>query len=162
MEQDEWDQHPSTDATNPESWAKHLKRKLKQHWQPKALPPPVVDADLPKLTAIERAAEVLRYTLSRLFFWMAPGGSLKEWMRFNLRASFIIGVPLALVAPVITFGLGQIQLWLDLLAKTTSNLILFPLSVLLIIGLISGLVYIAKSLLIMRLRYSQQRRDPYY
>ena len=140
---------------------KHLKRTIKQHWRPKALPPPLVDADLPKLSAIERAAEVLRYTLSRLFFWMAPGGSLKEWMRFNLRASFIIGVPLALVAPVITFGLGQIQLWLDLLAKTTSNLILFPLSVLLVIGLVSGVVYIGKSLLIMRLRYSQQRRDPY-
>ena len=145
---------------NPATWVKRLRMQVTQHWRPKALPPPRVDEDLPELSAIERAAEVIRYTLSRLFFWMAPGGSMKEWLRFNLRAAFIIGIPLALVAPIITFGLGQILLWVDLLSKTTSNLILFPLSVLLVIGLISALVFIGRSIMEMRTR--TQRREGYY
>ena len=73
--------------------------------------------------------------------------------------STMVPVPVVLVAPLVTLALGQVQSWVDLLARTTSNLILFPLSVLLVIGLVSGLFYIGHSIMLMRMR--AHRRDPY-
>jgi hypothetical protein len=122
---------------------------------------PVVDRELPLLTGLERAAEVCRFMTHKLEYALSPLGHLREFIKFNIRLAICIAIPILMVAPLVTVALKQFQLWIDLLAKTTSNLVLFPLSVILVIGLISGLVYIGKSLLIMRLRYSQQRRDPY-
>ena len=69
-------------------------------------------------------------------------------------------VPALVVAPLVTLALGQFRAWVDLIVSTTSNLVLFPLSALLVIGLISGLISIGRSIMIMRIR-QQQRRDPY-
>ena len=70
-------------------------------------------------------------------------------------------MPALLVAPLVTLALQQFNSWIDLITKTTSNLVLVPLSVLLVVGLICGLISIGKSILTMRLRHQQQRRDPY-
>ncbi len=132
-----------------------------QRWQPEPLPEPAVDIELPHLSAIERSAEVLRFTCSKLEYWLSPQGTLREWLRFNLRIAFALIVPALVVAPLVTLALKQFESWVDLIARTTSNLILFPLSLLLVIGLISGLISIGRSILLMRMRYQQQRRDPY-
>ena len=126
------------------------------------MPVPLVDPDLPHLTGIERAAEVCRFTLHKLEYALSPQGHLREFIKLNVRLALSIAIPVFMVAPLITMALNQFQVWVDLLAKTTSSLVLFPLSVVLVIGLVCGLIYIGRSIMIMRLRYSQQRRDPYY
>jgi len=137
-----------------------------RRWQPEPLPEPEVDPDLPRLSAIERSAEVLSYTCRRFEYWLSPQGTLREWLKFNLRLAIGLAVPSLLVAPLVTLALGQFNVWIDLITKTTSNLVLVPLSVLLVIGLIAGLVSIGRSILVMRMRQQQQqqqqqRRDPY-
>ena len=97
----------------------------------------------------------------KLEYALSPQGHLREFIKLNVRLAISIAIPVFLVAPLITTALEQFQVWVDLLAKTTSSLVLFPLSVVLVIGLVCGLVYIGRSIMIMRLRYSQQRRDPY-
>jgi hypothetical protein len=80
MEQDDWDHaHPHRQASTaapPTSWAKTLKRTFTRHLQPAELPVPVVDADLPRLSGIERSAEVIRFTLNRLEYRLSPFGHL--------------------------------------------------------------------------------------
>jgi hypothetical protein len=97
---------------------------------------------------------------AKLEHWLSPLGSLREFFKFNVRLAIAIAIPVFMVAPLITFALAQIGAWVELLARTTSNMILLPLSLLLVIGLICGLISIGRSILIMRLRH-QQRRDPY-
>ena len=144
------------------TWAKQMRQIVLQKWQPEPLPVPVVDIDLPQLSAIERAAEVMRFSCSRLEYWLSPQGTMREWLRFNLRIACALVVPALVVAPLVTLALGQFKTWVDLIVATTSNLILFPLSVLLVVGLIAGLISIGRSSLVMRMRQQQQqRRDPY-
>lgn len=151
-------QHLST-AANPHSWMKRLKRTLIKHWRPEPLPSPVVDHELPRLTAIERAAEVVRFMVSKLEYALSPFGHLREFIKLNFRLSICIAIPVLMVAPLITLAINQIKAWVALLTETFSSFVLFPLSVVLSILLVSGLIYITRSFMEMRMR--TQRRDPY-
>lgn len=146
----------------PHNWVANVRRIWRRHWQPEEIEPPAVDPELPCLTAAERSAEVMRYAVLKAEHWLSPKGLLREWLRFNARVAIALAVPALLVAPLVTFALGQFNAWALLLAQTTSNMVLFPLSALLVVGLISGLVYVAKSIMTMRLRYQQQQQRPYY
>lgn len=128
-------------------------------WQPKPVIRPHVDHDLPKLTALERAAEVIRYMLHRFEFWVSPKGSLREFIRFNVRLALLLAIPALTVAPLITLALEQFQLWMTLLAQTVSGFVLFPLSVVLSILLVCGMIYIIRSLLDLR---GRRYRDGYH
>ncbi len=167
MPHEDWDepspqQPPRQVPTVPTTtWAKQMRQIVIRRWQPEPLPEPEVDHDLPQLSAVERSAEVISYTCRRFEYWLSSQGTLREWFKFNLRLAFGLGVPSLLVAPLVTLALQQFNSWIDLITKTTSNLVLVPLSVLLVIGLICGLISIGKSILTMRLRHQQQRRDPY-
>lgn len=142
------------------TWAKQARQIVIRRWQPEPLSEPVIDEELPNLSAIERSAEVISFTCRRAEYWLSPQGTLREWLKFNLRLAIGIAVPALLLAPLVTLALERFNLWIDLISKSTSNFVLVPLSVLLVVGLIAGLVSIAKSILSMRLRH-QQRRDPY-
>jgi hypothetical protein len=165
MEQPEWDEQspplprqlPTVPAT---TWAKQARQIVIRRWQPEPLSEPVIDDALPHLSAIERSAEVISFTCRRFEYWLSPQGTLREWFKFNLRLAIGFAVPALLVAPLVTLALNQFNLWIDVISKTTSNVVLVPLSVLLVVGLIAGLVSIGKSILSMRIRH-QQRRDPY-
>ena len=141
MPHEDWDE-PSQPPPQPRqlpavpstTWAKQMRQIVLQKWQPEPLPVPVVDIDLPQLSAIERAAEVMRFSCSRLEYWLSPQGTMREWLRFNLRIACALVVPALVVAPLVTLALGQFKTWVDLIVATTSNLILFPLSVLLVVG----------------------------
>jgi len=130
-----------------------------QHWQPEPLPSPVVDHELPHLTGIERAAEVLRFMISRLEHWLSPSGHFREFTKMNARIAIIIAIPVLMVAPLVTMAINQIKAWVALLTETFSSFVLFPLSVVLSILLVCGLIYITRSFMEMRMR--TQRRDPY-
>ena len=84
------------------------------------------------------------------------------WVLLRVLLHVGIAALVLLVAPLVTLALQQFNVWIDLITKTTSNLVLVPLSVLLVVGLICGLISIGKSIITMRLRHQQQqRRDPY-
>jgi hypothetical protein len=169
MPHEDWDepspqQPPRQVPTVPTTttWAKQMRQIVIRRWQPEPLPEPVVDQDLPRLSAIERSAETISFTCRRFEYWLSPQGTLREWLKFNLRLAIGLAVPCLLVAPLVTLALKQFNAWIDLITRTTSNLVLVPLSVLLVIGLIAGLVSIGRSILVMRMRQQQgQRRDPY-
>lgn len=55
--------------------------------------------------------------------------------------------------------LSTITTWTTLLVQTTSNLILFPLSALLMVGLVSAVVFLAKSI---QSRYPRRPPHGYY
>ena len=131
------------------------------HWRPEPIPPPSVDPDLRKFSGVERSAEVMRYSVLSLEFWLSPKGFLREWLRLNWKLAMLLIIPVLLVVPIITFALGQFKTWASLLAATTANIILFPLSALLLVGLVSGLLYIVKTVMIMRASRNR-RQSPYY
>jgi hypothetical protein len=135
MEQQEWDEQsqplprqlPTVPAT---TWAKQARQIVIRRWQPEPLNAPVIDDALPHLSAIERSAEVISFSCRRFEYWLSPQGTLREWFKFNLRLAIGFAVPALLVAPLITLALNQFNLWIDVISKTTSNVVLVPLSVL--------------------------------
>ena len=131
-----------------------------QHWRPKPLPVPVVDMDLPHLTAVERSAEVCRFILNKLEYALSPLGDLREFIKLNMRLAISIAIPVLMVAPLVTMAITQFKAWVALLTETFSSFVLFPLSVVLSILLVCGLIYIGRSILEMRLR--GQQRERYY
>lgn len=141
----------------PPNWVRRTRSLVLRHWEPTPLAPPHVDPGMAQFTALERSAEVFRYGLHRLEYWLSPKGWLREWLRFNLRFALLLAVPALLVVPLITFLLGQLSAWSTMLAQTTSRMILFPLSALLIVGLVSGLIYITRAM-----AQQRPRRNPYY
>ena len=121
---------------------------------------PVVDLELPHLSGIERAAEVMRFMLHQLEYALSPLGHLREFIKLNFRVALAIAIPVLLVAPLVTVALEQLKAWIVLLTQTFSSFVLFPLSVVLSILLVCGMIYIIRSIL--DLRHRGQRRDGYY
>ena len=99
--------------------------------------------------------------MHKLEYWLSPLGHLREFIKLNLRLVLAIAIPVLMVAPLITMALDQFKLWIVLLTQTMSSFVLFPLSVVLSILLVCGMIYIGRSILEMRMR-SGQRRDGYY
>lgn len=106
----------------------NLFSKIKAHWNPKPIQPPVVDPDLPKLTGLQRATESLRYSILSVEWWLCPNGKLREWLRINGKLGSVLLVPAVLVVPLITFILWQMSKWVGWLVSIAGNLILFPLA----------------------------------
>ena len=147
-------------AKNPASWAKRLKKTFTRHWQPEKLSVPSVDHELPSLSGIERSAEVLRFMMHKLEYWLSPLGHLREFIKLNIGVTLAIAIPVLMVAPLITMALDQFKAWIVLLTQTMSSFVLFPLSVVLSILLVCGMIYIGRSILEFKMRSG--RRDSYY
>lgn len=130
------------------------------HWRPEPLSVPEVDHELPRLSGIERAAEVVRFMLSRLEYALSPQGDLRAFVKLNARLALSIAIPVFMVAPLVTMAIEQFKIWTSLLTETFSSFVLFPLSVVLSIILVAGLIYIGRSL--MEMRFRSQQRDRYY
>jgi hypothetical protein len=126
-------------------------------WHPHDIEQPKVDPELPTLTGVERSAEVFRFSMLSTEYWLSPKGRLREWLRFNFRLASVLIIPMLLVVPLITFTLGQFKTWAELLAATTTSMVLFPLSALLVIALVSAIVFACRSF-----TRRGPRRDPYY
>ena len=67
----------------------------------KPIQPPVVDPQLTQHAPIERAAEVVRYSIARAEYWLSPGGTLRGVLRLCIRAALLIGLPAIIVGPVV-------------------------------------------------------------
>lgn len=130
------------------------------HWRPEPLALPEVDHELPRLSTIERAAEVIRFMASKLEYALSPQGDLRAFVKLNARLALSIAIPVFMVAPLVTMAIQQFKTWTNLLTETFSSFVLFPLSVVLSIILVAGLIYIGRSL--MEMRFRSQQRDRYY
>lgn len=85
---------------------------------------PQVDRSLAALPPIERAAEVLRYSILKAEHWLSPRGHLRNWARLNILAALFIGIPALFIVPVVTYLLGQFATWMVFLAQAAKNLVL--------------------------------------
>src|SRR6266404_7320925 len=65
------------------------------------LTPPRVDPKLTSLTPLERAAEVLRYSVLRAEYWLSPEGAMRQRVGFAVRL-WIYVVIAALIVPGVT------------------------------------------------------------
>lgn len=165
MEQEEWEETQPQQLRrpmerNPTSVVKGIKKMALRHWNPRRLPIPAVDGDLPRLGPIERSGEVIRFMLARLEYWLSSSGGLREFIKLNLRLAISIAIPVFMIAPLVSLGLKQFNTWISLLSQSMSSFVLLPFSVLLTILLVSALIYVGKSVL--ELRYRFQRREHYY
>jgi len=87
---------------------------------------PAVNPELEQLGPVERAGEVVRYSIQRAEHWLSPGGMLREWLRFNLKLALFLGIPTVVLTPIITLLLTTAVTWSGILADIARNLVLIP------------------------------------
>ena len=87
---------------------------------------PQVDPKLTNLTPLERAAEVLRYSVLRAEYWLSPDGAMRQRVRFALRL-WIYVMMAALIAPGITAVIQHITGWTAMSAEAVKNITEIPL-----------------------------------
>ena len=120
---------------------------IEKYWRPKPIGSPAVDPELKDLNGLQRAGEVLRYSVLSIEWWISPNGTLREWLRWNGKLSSILLIPAVLIVPLVTFVLWQVAKWIVLLVQIASNLIVLPLAALTAGILITGIVIVARMLL---------------
>jgi hypothetical protein len=124
-----------------------LKQLIQQHWHPKPIDPPAPDADVKDLTGPQRSAEVFRYSILSVEWWLSPNGKLREWLRLNGKISGVLLIPAVLVIPLVTFILWQAWTWTGWLVAIAGNLILFPLAALVALGVLLGVIALLRSII---------------
>ena len=102
---------------------------------------PIVDPELTRRAPIERAAEVVRYSIARAEYWLSPGGTLRSILRFCIKAALLIGLPAIIVGPVVLLLLEGALAASASLAAIAANLA--ALSISLITAVIGFAVLIA-------------------
>src|SRR5438270_11031932 len=90
------------------------------------LTPPRVDPRLTSLTPLERAAEVLRYSVLRAEYWLSPEGAMRQRIRFALRLWIYVMIA-ALIAPGITAVIQHVTGWTAMSAEIVRNIAEIPL-----------------------------------
>lgn len=123
---------------NKPALRKRLSSCISLHWNPEPIEPPQVDGEVAELPPIERSAEVIRWSVLKTEHWLSPQGRLREWLRFNLVASLIIGIPALVIVPIITFILGAFATWMAFLAAAAFNLLCFVGCVIATIALVTA------------------------
>ena len=87
---------------------------------------PRVDPKLTNLTPLERAAEVIRYSVLRAEYWLSPDGVMRQRVRFALRL-WVYVVIAALIAPGITAVIRDVTGWTAMSAEIVQNITEIPL-----------------------------------
>lgn len=90
--------------------------------------PPTIDAQFTRLGAVERAAEVLRYTSARFGYWLSPGGTLRAVLRASLALALVIAIPTITVGPAVILLLEGAAAASSSLAIIVANLAALSLS----------------------------------
>jgi hypothetical protein len=90
------------------------------------LTPPRVDPRLIKLTPLERAAEVIRYSFLRAEYWLSPDGVMRRRIRFAVRLWAYVMIA-ALIAPGITAVIQHVTGWTAMSAEIVQNIAEIPL-----------------------------------
>jgi hypothetical protein len=93
---------------------------------PTQLNPPRVNRQLTSLTPLERAAEVLRYSVLRAEYWLSPDGVMRQRVRFAVRLWVYVMIA-ALIAPGITAVIQRVTGWTAMSAEIVRNITEIPL-----------------------------------
>jgi len=115
--------------------------------RPVPLEPPQIDPDLTGLSALERSAETLRYSVGRVEFWVSPKGELRAWFRLNLLLSLLLAVPAVVVGPILTYCLWTVATWSQFLLATAVNILLTVLAAMGVVALLSAAFFVIQRLL---------------
>ena len=113
--------------------------------KPEPIAKPSVSRSFLNMGPLERAAEVLRYSALKTEHWLSPKGRLREWMRLNILAALLIGIPALIIVPILTFLLGQFATWMLFLAQAAKCFVIIVGYVLLGIAMISAAVMLLNS-----------------
>lgn len=116
-------------------------------WSPRELPIPQVDPAFEQMNQVQRTVEVLRYSALQFEHWVSSGGCLREWLRWNTAVALFLSIPAVLIIPVITSLLGQFATWSALIKETASNLIIFPITGIIGIALLSAIALLIRLIL---------------
>jgi hypothetical protein len=84
---------------------------------------PEVDRDLAGLSPVARSAEVLRYQLLQVECALSPGGGLRAWLKLNVLAALLFGIPALLVVPIVTELVGAFAKWTAFLLQAALNVL---------------------------------------
>ena len=134
-------------ASNPAVSAKpSLISAIRLNWKPQPLSVPKVVPAFREMDSLQRVGEVLRYSTLKLECWLSPNGKLREWLRFNVVIGCVLSIPALLVVPLVTYLLGQFATWSALLGTIATNLIIFPLTVIGGIALLSAMILFTRVL----------------
>ena len=130
----------------PRSIISTLGSTLRAAWQPKPIPPPVVDPDFLDMSPIERSSEVFRYKLLQLEFALSSGGGLRAWLRLNMLVCFLLGIPALIVVPVVTWLCYSAVTLSGYLLLTATNILYTLLTIVAIVGVLVVFGYALSSL----------------
>ena len=108
--------------------------------QPVVIEPPAIHPRLRQMHPLARGGEVIRYSLLRAEYWLSPRGTLREWLRFNLKLALLLGIPALLLTPLITILLTSAVEWSAKLAEIARNLVAVPAWVGTALLILSGIV----------------------
>ena len=125
----------------------YLKNLFRMPWEPKSVEPPTIDPDLENLNSFQRSAESIRYSVLSIEFWLSPDGQVREWIRHHSKLALILGIPVFLLFPIVTFALWQIATWLGLLIAIAGHLLLFPITALLALLMITMVINLVRDLI---------------
>ncbi len=123
-----------------------LKQFVARHWHPKPIDPPTPDPGIEEMSGPQRSAEVMRYSILSLEFWLSPLGRLREWIRLNGKVSAVLLIPALLILPLITWILAQVAHWLTMLVEISGNLIVFPIVALVAIAAVTGPILLLRAI----------------
>ena len=90
------------------------------------LTPPRVDPKLTNLTPLERAAEVLRYSVLRAEYWLSPDGVMRRRVRLAVRIWIYVMIA-ALIVPTIESLIQHVTGWTAMSAEIVQNIAEIPL-----------------------------------
>lgn len=105
------------------------------------VPLPVIDPELTRYPAIERSAEVIRYSTAKAEYWLSPGGTLRSVLRLCIKVALLFGLPVIIIGPVVLLALEYLAAASASLAIIAANLA--ALSISLITAVIGFAVLIA-------------------
>ena len=94
--------------------------------EPTQLTPPRVDPKLTNLTPLERAAEVIRYSVLRGEYWLSPDGAMRQRVRFALRLWIYVMIA-AFIAPSVTAVIRHVTGWTTMSTEIVRNIVQIPL-----------------------------------
>lgn len=77
--------------------------------KPTPLPRPQVAEDFESMGSLERVWESLRYNLLSLEYSLSPRGGLRQWFKLNLGLLLLVGLPVAILAPVAVYVLSKME-----------------------------------------------------
>jgi hypothetical protein len=114
----------------------------------------MIDPDLTELSWPERVAEVSRYGLLGVEYWLSQGGFLREWLRLHIWAAIVLTVAAVLLVPPVTAVLQGAANWTAILGEILENVSAA------IVGLPPLVIALATLLLLLRIgqRYWLRRK----